>query len=57
MSEATVADERSIAFMPQSARRRQNQLTDAQLRPHPTDVPAEAEPSADVSGALRGLIG
>ncbi len=36
MSKATVADERSIAFM---------------------DGPAEAEPSADVSGALRGPIG
>ena len=57
MSKATVADERSIAFMPQPSRRRQTQLTDARLGPQRMDGPAEAEPSADVSGALRGLIG
>ena len=56
MSEANVADERSIAFMTQPARRRQNQLTDAQFPPQRMDVPAAAEPSAD-SGAFRGLIG
>jgi hypothetical protein len=57
MSEPTVADERSIAFMPQPSRRRQDQPTDAQLRPQRMDVPPESEASDDVSGALRGLIG
>jgi hypothetical protein len=42
MSEATVADEHWIAFMPQLSRRRQNH---------------QANPRADASDAFRELIG